>query len=75
MYAPNHQLHLIGHVEGLGLLGGEGAREVDGSKAEDDREKKKEPFCNTLRLHLLVVLQDKALDPLLKVDFTETGFL
>jgi hypothetical protein len=29
MYAPNHQLHLVGHIEGLGLLGSEGAKEVD----------------------------------------------
>jgi hypothetical protein len=38
MYVPNHQLHLVGHVEGLGLLGSEGAREVDGFKVEDDED-------------------------------------
>ncbi len=109
MYAPNHRLHLVVHVEGLGLLGSEGAMEVDGFNVEDDedgilvfkreyawvwqpehklnnnpkcvsrkshnKEKKKGPFCNTLKLHLLVVLQDKALDPLLKVDFTKIEFL
>jgi hypothetical protein len=45
------------------------------SRKSHNKEKKKGPFCNTLKLHLLVVLQDKALDPLLKVDFTKIEFL
>ncbi len=40
-YAPNCQLHPIVLVEGLGLLGSEGAGlDVDGSKVEDNEDGK-----------------------------------